>query len=284
MVHFERTSAFTNRAFAIGLGVLSESARAVVMQVDEAELLQEQNAIKSSYKEFLSEIEQNLAYLSKDQHAGYFQEVIALFLLSSSQFKTANDLAQRLFLQHGTAYQSVALADAKEALRITPLTEEASSQALPLLLIATGGLGYYQQALTEMERQLRLTGGLVKPGANKAMIDVLIKKYAPTVRTPNPVEPNTAHEAITGRLDNLEALTLEALSHLRATSSAPTATPELGGIELAEQITRLSKPRIYALVSKRGIPHSKRGNKLYFNRAELLTWVENGRRDEASQP
>ncbi|MGI4831872.1 MAG: helix-turn-helix domain-containing protein [Janthinobacterium lividum] len=56
--------------------------------------------------------------------------------------------------------------------------------------------------------------------------------------------------------------------------------PEVGGIELAQEVTRLSKPRIYALVSARGIPHSKRGNKLYFNRADLLAWVEQGRRDE----
>ena len=46
------------------------------------------------------------------------------------------------------------------------------------------------------------------------------------------------------------------------------------------EITRLSKSRIYALVQQRGIPHSKRGNKLYFNRAELMVWVEAGKRQE----
>lgn len=58
---------------------------------------------------------------------------------------------------------------------------------------------------------------------------------------------------------------------------------ESGGIELAQEITRLSKPRIYALVSARGIPHSKRGNKLYFNRTDLLAWVEQGRRGESKE-
>jgi excisionase family DNA binding protein len=53
---------------------------------------------------------------------------------------------------------------------------------------------------------------------------------------------------------------------------------EVGGIELAQEITRLSKPRIYALVAARGIPHSKRGNKLYFYRAELMAWVQEGKR------
>lgn len=87
-------------------------------------------------------------------------------------------------------------------------------------------------------------------------------------------------ETINARLSNLEALTLEALNCLRTTTSEPAA--QVGGIELAQEITRLSKPRIYALVSARGIPHSKRGNKLYFNRAELLAWVTAGRRGETT--
>ena len=62
------------------------------------------------------------------------------------------------------------------------------------------------------------------------------------------------------------------------TAGAPA--PEVGGIELAQHITRLSKPRIYALVSARGIPHAKRGNKLYFNLTELLAWVNAGKRGE----
>ena len=83
-------------------------------------------------------------------------------------------------------------------------------------------------------------------------------------------------EDLNARLSNLEALTLEALQCLRNSTAA--APPEVGGIELAQQVTRLSKPRLYALVSARGIPHAKRGNKLYFNRAELLAWVEQGKR------
>jgi excisionase family DNA binding protein len=92
---------------------------------------------------------------------------------------------------------------------------------------------------------------------------------------------NNPFDAINARLLNLEALALEALACLRTTATvSPT---EVGGIELAQEITRLSKPRIYALVSQRGIPHSKRGNKLYFNRTDLLTWVEQGRRKQATE-
>ena len=89
---------------------------------------------------------------------------------------------------------------------------------------------------------------------------------------------NNPFETINTRLSNLEALALDALQLLR-TTTAPDA-PEVGGIELAQQITRLSKPRLYALVSARGIPHSKRGNKLYFSRTELLEWVAAGKRGE----
>jgi excisionase family DNA binding protein len=90
-------------------------------------------------------------------------------------------------------------------------------------------------------------------------------------------------EIINARLNNLEALTLEALQHLRSTSQP---TPEVGGIELAQEVTRLSKARVYALVSARAIPHAKRGNKLYFNRAELTAWVAQGARStgESSNP
>ena len=88
---------------------------------------------------------------------------------------------------------------------------------------------------------------------------------------------NNPFDNIDARLRNLEALTLEALSCLRTTA---TAAPEVGGIELAHHVTRLSKPRLYALVSARGIPHAKRGNKLYFTRADLTAWVNAGKRGE----
>lgn len=53
---------------------------------------------------------------------------------------------------------------------------------------------------------------------------------------------------------------------------------EIGGIELAIEVTRLAKPTIYGLVSERKIPHSKRGKKLYFSRKELKEWLKEGKR------
>lgn len=82
-------------------------------------------------------------------------------------------------------------------------------------------------------------------------------------------------EALDRRLCSLETLLLEIVTHLR---DSTTNIPEIGGIELAQEITRLSRARLYALVSARQIPHAKRGNKLYFTRVELQAWIAVGRR------
>jgi excisionase family DNA binding protein len=79
-------------------------------------------------------------------------------------------------------------------------------------------------------------------------------------------------------LEDLRAVVRQELQNLPTASAKSAAT--VGGIELAQEITRLSKSRIYNLVSERGIPHSKRGNKLYFSRADLMAWVEAGNRQE----
>jgi excisionase family DNA binding protein len=81
------------------------------------------------------------------------------------------------------------------------------------------------------------------------------------------------------RIGRLESLLLE----IKAAQQVSSASPEIGGMELAQEVTRLSKNTIYALVSGRDIPHSKRGNKLYFNRAELLAWVASGNREVAQK-
>ncbi len=60
------------------------------------------------------------------------------------------------------------------------------------------------------------------------------------------------------RLDKLETLLIEVKE---GQSIFPCNAPEAGGIELAQEITRLSKPRLYALVSAPSIPHTKRRNK-----------------------
>lgn len=91
--------------------------------------------------------------------------------------------------------------------------------------------------------------------------------------------PITLSGAIAHIMDEFRSIVRQELAALpQAPLTKPTG--DVSGIELAMEVTRLSKSRIYALVQQRGIPHSKRGNKLYFNRAELLAWVEGGKRQE----
>lgn len=48
---------------------------------------------------------------------------------------------------------------------------------------------------------------------------------------------------------------------------------ELLGTQEASKLIKLAVPTIYGLVHKNEIPHSKRGKKLYFNKSELLEWI-----------
>jgi predicted DNA-binding transcriptional regulator AlpA len=57
-----------------------------------------------------------------------------------------------------------------------------------------------------------------------------------------------------------------------------------GGIEVAERVTGLARQTIYGLVSRRAIPHDKRGKKLYFSEKELEQWIAAGKRPLAGQP
>jgi hypothetical protein len=88
-------------------------------------------------------------------------------------------------------------------------------------------------------------------------------------------------ELIDLRLNRIEDLLVELTKHLRGSTIA--ATSEIGGIELAQEVTRLSKARLYALVAARQIPHAKRGNKLYFARADLQAWIAAGRRSRREE-
>lgn len=90
---------------------------------------------------------------------------------------------------------------------------------------------------------------------------------------------NNPFADIETRLSRIEAQQQETLQCLRQAIAQPA--PQVGGIELAQEVTRLSKARIYTLVSERAIPHAKRGNRLFFNRADLLQWVSEGNRATA---
>ena len=89
------------------------------------------------------------------------------------------------------------------------------------------------------------------------------------------------YEVIDRRLSAIEQV-LQELKQQRGNQTTPA--DEVGGIDLATQVTRLSKPRIYTLVSERKIPHKKRGNRLTFRRSELLNWLDEGNREQKGGP
>lgn len=61
-------------------------------------------------------------------------------------------------------------------------------------------------------------------------------------------------------------------------NSVQSDADEIGGIDLAMSLTGLAKPTIYSLCSRRRLPHSKRGKRLYFSRKDLTDWLKAGRR------
>lgn len=81
-------------------------------------------------------------------------------------------------------------------------------------------------------------------------------------------------EEITARLDAL-AVDVRALKS-RTMNDKPS--DEIGGLDMAVEITRLARRTIYKLTHRREIPHRRVGGRLYFRRAELEQWIDAGRR------
>lgn len=76
------------------------------------------------------------------------------------------------------------------------------------------------------------------------------------------------------RLDEIETLIKE--------KSAPTPEQFLD-VHEAGALLRLSPQTIYGLVHRREIPHSKKGNRVYFKKSELEKWMQEGRRRTISE-
>lgn len=55
-------------------------------------------------------------------------------------------------------------------------------------------------------------------------------------------------------------------------------TSDLLTIQEAANLLHMSVPTCYTKVSKRELPHTKKGGRLYFSRQELLGWLKQGRR------
>lgn len=65
------------------------------------------------------------------------------------------------------------------------------------------------------------------------------------------------------------------ISNKQATPS--NQKPDIGGIQLAMEVTGWADATIYAKTAKNEIPHFKKGNRLYFSRRQLEQWIIDGK-------
>jgi excisionase family DNA binding protein len=79
---------------------------------------------------------------------------------------------------------------------------------------------------------------------------------------------------ITARLD---ALVVDVRA-LKSRTMNDKPADEIGGLDLAVEITGLARRTIYKLTHRREIPHRRVGGRLYFRRSELEQWIDAGRR------
>ena len=84
---------------------------------------------------------------------------------------------------------------------------------------------------------------------------------------------------------NLKAKLDALASDVRALKSRTNEKPadEIGGLDMAVEITGLARRTLYKKTHRREIPHRRVGGRLYFSRVELLRWIEAGRRPMASE-
>jgi excisionase family DNA binding protein len=79
----------------------------------------------------------------------------------------------------------------------------------------------------------------------------------------------------------LDALAVDVRTLKSRTKEAPH--DEIGGLELAEAVTGLSRSTLYKKTHRREIPHRHVGGRLYFRRSELEAWLDGGRRATAEE-
>lgn len=73
------------------------------------------------------------------------------------------------------------------------------------------------------------------------------------------------------------------LKHHKEAIQETTIRDEILNVTQAANFLSLAKPTIYALTSKRILPHMKRGKKLYFNKSELDVWIKSGKRSTTNE-
>lgn len=66
-------------------------------------------------------------------------------------------------------------------------------------------------------------------------------------------------------------------------ATPPSDLDQLLSIKDAADLLRLSVPTLYGYVHRSEIPVSKRGNRLYFIKGDLLAWVKQGRKQTSTE-
>lgn len=85
-------------------------------------------------------------------------------------------------------------------------------------------------------------------------------------------------DEITARLDAL-ALEVHALKGHKNEKPAD----EIGGMDLAVEVTGLARRTLYKRTHKRTIPHRRVGGRLFFRRSELEAWIDAGLRKTVTE-
>ena len=83
-------------------------------------------------------------------------------------------------------------------------------------------------------------------------------------------------QAVSLLLEKVDSLELLLKSQQTIISQAPSDRPM--SITEAAKFVNLTVPTIYGFVSKRTIPFSKVGKRLYFSETELTSWIQSGRK------
>jgi excisionase family DNA binding protein len=83
-------------------------------------------------------------------------------------------------------------------------------------------------------------------------------------------------QAVSLLLEKVDSLEQLLKSQQTIISQAPSDKPM--SISEAAKFVNLTVPTLYGFVSKRTIPFSKVGKRLYFSETELTSWIQSGRK------
>ena len=88
-------------------------------------------------------------------------------------------------------------------------------------------------------------------------------------------------QAVSLLLEKVDSLEQLLKSQQTIISKAPSDRPM--SITEAAKFVNLTVPTLYGFVSKRTIPFSKVGKRLYFSEIELTSWIQSGRKSTRSE-